>query len=366
MADHTHIVWADATWNVINGCSVVSPGCTNCYAMKLAGTRFRDHPTRRGLTTDVTKAAGRAQAPSARGASDSPTKHVWNGQVRLIESKLDQPLRWRRPRRIFVCAHGDLFHEAVPDAWIDQVFAVMALAPQHTFQVLTKRPERMRAYLAGRETWGRICSEIVTLAASRKIATYDVHWPLPNVWLGVSVEDQARADERIPILLETPAAVRWISAEPLLGPVDLTRVGRNGMGLQGDALRWPSMRGGPSRSFGPRLDWVVAGGESGPGARPLWTPDVRAIVRQCQAAGVAVLVKQLGSNVQDRNDAGFDGCSPTEWPDPDPDRIEEHVNGFREGHQGAPVRIRLKDRKGGDMAEWPEDLRVRQWPEARP
>ena len=122
MGDQTKIEWTNATWNPITGCSVVSAGCTNCYAMRLAGTRLKHHPSRKDLTI-------------LRGGN-----YVWNGEVRFNENWLDQPLKWSKPRMIFVCAHGDLFHEAVPFEWIDQVFAVMALCPQHTFQVLTKRP----------------------------------------------------------------------------------------------------------------------------------------------------------------------------------------------------------------------------------
>lgn len=295
MSDNTKIEWTDATWNPITGCSVVSPGCTNCYAMKLAGTRLRHHPTRKGLTTD------------------SKAGPVWNGQVRLNESMLDQPLSWRRPRMIFVCAHGDLFHEAVPDEWIDRVFAVMALCPQHQFQVLTKRPERMRAYLnAGRPHW--IARRILDLVLDRKAplrepwpvkslgndidAPDDValhRWPLPNVWLGVSVEDQARADERIPILLDTPAALRWISAEPLLGPVDLSTID-----VSGDdeiaPLGWGWLdRLKPGETEHPRLEWVVAGGESGPGARPAHPDWFRSLRDQCAAAGIAFHFKQWGA-----------------------------------------------------------------------
>jgi protein gp37 len=127
MSDNSHIEWTDATWNPITGCSILSPGCTNCYAMGLAGTRLRHHPSRAGLTREVNG------------------HHVWTGDVRLNEQWLTQPLQWSRPRMIFVCAHGDLFHESVPDEWIDRVFAVMALCPQHTFLVLTKRSARMRA-----------------------------------------------------------------------------------------------------------------------------------------------------------------------------------------------------------------------------
>lgn len=132
MADGTHISWAEATWNIVTGCQVLSPGCKRCYAMKLAGTRLKHHPSRQGLTIETKSGA------------------VWNGLVRFNEQWLDQPLRWAKPRMIFVCAHADLFYEAVPDQWIDRVFAVMALAPQHVFMVLTKRTARMRDYLGTR------------------------------------------------------------------------------------------------------------------------------------------------------------------------------------------------------------------------
>jgi protein gp37 len=291
MADNTKIEWTDATWNPVTGCSVVSPGCTNCYAMKLAGTRLKNEPSRKGLTK-----------PGKSGP-------VWTGEVRFNEQWLDQPLRWKRPRRIFVCAHGDLFAENVPDAWIDRVFAVMALAPQHTFQVLTKRAERMREY--------------VTANRNHVNAPPNRQWPLPNVWLGVSVEDQKRADERIPALLATPAAVRWISAEPLLGPVDLTALQIDG-DYEMDALKPLSWRelwdghyspeatgcdldeaieafreGGnpypPTDDKPNRLDWVVVGGESGPGARPMHPDWARSIRDQCAEAGVAFHFKQWGN-----------------------------------------------------------------------
>lgn len=288
MADGSHIEWTDATWNPITGCSVVSPGCTNCYAMKLAGTRLAHHPSRAGLTRD------------------SKAGPVWTGEVRFNEAWLDQPLGWRKPRMIFVCAHGDLFAEGVPDEWIDKVFAVMALAPQHTFQVLTKRADRMRRYIISLGDGPAKClSDAAYLIwrseeASNGVANWingwsrwrhaprddnplngsRPRWPLPNVWLGVSVEDQQRADERIPILLDTPAAVRWISAEPLLGPV-----------------RMPGMY--PVGEDGiidtPALDWVVAGGESGPGARPMHPDWVRSLRDQCAAAGVPFLFKQWGA-----------------------------------------------------------------------
>lgn len=291
MSDGTKIEWTDASWNVINGCTVVSPGCTNCYAMRLAGTRLKHIDSRKGLT------------------QDSKAGPVWTGEVRLHEPALLEPLRWKRPRRIFVCAHGDLFHEAVPDAWIDRVFAVMALAPQHVFQLLSKRADRMRAYLSDpntvRRVYDTVCDmvidgdlKVILIAAGSDpewsppgAHVYLGQWPLPNVWLGVSVEDQTRADERIPILLDTPAAVRWISAEPLLGMVDLIRIDPGDLGRYDVLGKWPAnYRGHPS---GNRLDWIVVGGESGSGARPMKEEWARLIVLQCRDAGVSVFVKQL-------------------------------------------------------------------------
>jgi protein gp37 len=308
MADGTHIEWTDATWNVITGCSVVSPGCTNCYAMRLAGTRLRNHPTRNGLTTD------------------SKAGPVWNGQVRFNESMLEQPLRWARPRKIFVCAHADLFHENVPDEWIDRVFAVMALCPQHVFQVLTKRPKRMREYLSDKGLSARLGAQCIWTYNTTSIAVVPgrkllaalgnretegepefVPMPLPNVWFGVSVEDQTRADERIPDLLATPAAVRWLSMEPLLGPVDLTSIRAprepdepaDSLNLDwhfdclttGDYYWFDGENGQPGDSGdGPyrenRIDWVVLGGESGPGSRPLRPDWAKAVRDQCASATI--------------------------------------------------------------------------------
>lgn len=278
MADHTHIEWTDATWNPITGCSVVSPGCTNCYAMRLAGGRLKHTSSRQGLTT-----------PGKAGP-------VWNGQVRFNAAELVKPLRWKRPRKIFVCAHGDLFHESVPDDWIDQVFAVMALSPQHTFQVLTKRAGRMRRYMTDPETPGRIIDAALRIKALPR----DWQWPLPNVWIGVSAEDQARADERIPHLLATPGAVRFVSAEPLLGGVNAAEwLGswcpgcRKPLTLGG--VHFAGRRCGTCHTITSRLDWVIVGGESGPGARPMHPDWARQIRDDCAAAGVAFFFKQWGA-----------------------------------------------------------------------
>lgn len=288
MADHTKIEWADATVNAINGCSLASPGCTNCYAMKLAGTRMRNHPTRAGLTQD-TKAGP-----------------VWTGEVRLNEDALLQPLRWRRPHRIFWNAHGDTFHDAVPDEWIDRIFAVAALTPQHTHMILTKRSARMREYLNG-EWIMRMIAHMPALPASGQWVQVDGPGPLPNVWLGVSVEDQARADERIPDLLATPAAVRFLSCEPLLGPVDLTAVPwpehwPRCECLQGDprydalesSVYCPGCCEGPEAMDAPAVDWVIVGGESGHGARPMHPDWARSLRDQCADAGAPFHFKQHG------------------------------------------------------------------------
>jgi protein gp37 len=218
---------------------------------------------------------------------------VWTGEVRFNDKVLLDPLKWKRPRKIFVCAHGDLFHENVPDEWIDRVFAVMALAPQHVFQVLTKRPERMRAYFADplTETRVRLLRDLQRQTGGQIAELMSPLLPLPNVWLGVSVEDQQRADERIPVLLATRAAVRWLSCEPLLGPVDLEYVADDGTAevhaLSGEHVF-------SELPYGRRLDWVVAGGESGPGARPMHPDWARSLRDQCAAAKVPFLFKQWG------------------------------------------------------------------------
>jgi protein gp37 len=284
VADGTKIEWTDATWNVVNGCDLVSPGCTNCYAMRQAH-RF---PVRRGLTK-----------PSKAGM-------VWTGEVRFNEKVLLQPISWKRPRKIFVCAHGDLFHEKVSDEWIDKVFAVMLLAPQHVFQVLTKRPERMRSYMTDSSTAACDRRGAALIDIWNRAGTHDGErifespWPLPNVWLGTSVEDQKRADERIHILLSTPAAVRWLSCEPLLGPVTLNYLQPGDPPTEIDALNGTHGVLRPHGGKCAKIDWVVAGGESGPGARPMHPDWVVSLQQQCEAAAVPFLFKQWGEYLPDQ------------------------------------------------------------------
>jgi protein gp37 len=237
---------------------------------------------------------------------------IWTGKLALAPERiLLEPLTWRRPRRIFVNSMGDLFHEDVPDEWIDRAFAVMALAPQHTFQVLTKRAKRMRHYLADprgpRRIYELVCDMVTVDAVPAVLLALGVddpglmpqwprvhldQWPLPNVWLGVSAERQQEADERIPKLLATPAAIRFVSAEPLLGPLALD--------AYLEAMRWgidwsAEAGGGSSSGLGPRLDWIIVGGESGPGDRPMHPAWPRAIRDQCAAAGVPFFFKQWGA-----------------------------------------------------------------------
>ena len=285
---NTKIEWTDATWNPVTGCSKVSLGCKNCYAERLFA---RPYPGR--VFTDV----------------------------QTHPERVDAPLHWRKPRRVFVNSMSDLFHEAVPDEFIDRVFAVEALCPQHTFEILSKRPERMRTYVEGlpdraARAKALLVIDIRNFTQALGVLRSDYYgarrWPLPNVWLGVSVEDQATANERIPLLLDTPAAVRWISAEPLLGPVDLTRYLQIGTSVNGR-----------TRSD---IQWVVVGGESGPGARICDVDWIRSIIRQCKVASVSVFCKQVGSVLA------------------------------RE--------LGSEDRKGGRIEDWPQDIRIREFPHA--
>ena len=317
----TTIEWTDRTWNPVRGCSRVSDGCRFCYAERQAV---------------------RQKNGAFRGLVEStPAGPRWTGAVRLVPEHLADPLKWRKPRRIFVNSMSDLFHEALSDADIDRVFAVMALAPQHTFQVLTKRPERMREYMNRLAKFPDGLSHLTNAAKADGRHIYRLAWPLPNVWLGVSVEDQATADARIPHLLATPAAVRFVSYEPALGPVDfkVAPVSQwpDGSRWMPNAKEWDDWKYWMHRDHG--IDWLIVGGESGPGARPCDVAWLRSAVAQCKAAGVPVFVKQMGARPFERHDRECTG------------RFVD-----------AP--LRLRDRKGGDIREWPEDLRVREFPHA--
>ena len=320
MSDGTGISWADATWSPLVGCTKVSAGCANCYIdrtppFRIEGRHFTEScPECSGLGGFAAVAcAGRVEvAPpclTCQGTGRVRSHAIGSTTgVRLHPERLDQPLRWRRPRRIFVNSLSDLFHQDVPDEYIADVFAVMARTPHHTYQVLTKRHGRMRSLLSSGDFADRVGWVSMTSAP----------WPLPNLWLGVSVEDQATADLRIPALLGTPAAVRWISAEPLLGPVDLSglmqcfRCKTTHKFGPCDPMGRPSPYGVLSKRH---IDWVVVGGESGPGARPMHPDWARSLRDQCQAARTPFLFKQAGSVLAREWGCTGKGTDPNEWPE---------------------------------------------------
>lgn len=291
MADKTGIEWTrgddgtpGATWNPVTGCTKVSAGCDHCYAETFA-ERWR------GV----------------------PGHYFENGfDVQLRPDKLALPLRWRRPRRIFVNSMSDLFHDQVPDDYIARVWGVMAWSPHHTYQILTKRHGRMRALLNSRafksavdDAWYDVGRAIKGAARPKNLSHPYDRWPLPNVHLGVSAENQRWAGLRIPALLETPAAVHWVSLEPLLGPVVFEphwlkpTVGCARWTREPTPDDWHALeslaRALVRKSGGGFIDWVVAGGESGRGARPMHLNWVRSLRDQCQSAGVPFLFKQHGA-----------------------------------------------------------------------
>lgn len=289
----TSIEWTDYSWPVINGCRRKSAGCVNCYAERLASTRLRHTERYKGLATY---------------SEHGPR---WTGESRLDRIELAKPLSWKSPRRIFVCDMGDLFYEGNSFEQIAAVYGVIAACPHHTFQILTKRAERMVEFYEWCEKRGtdglsmfpddpsdwRI-RQMLNVAVRRNGANMSKHqnhggpWPLPNLHLGVSVENQDATD-RIEKLLRCPAAVRWVSAEPLLGSIDLTDVTSwSDTGRE----QWDTLRREYDDELGrdgPRLDWVVVGGESGPDARPMHPDWARSLRDQCRSAGVPFFFKQM-------------------------------------------------------------------------
>lgn len=302
----SHIEWTDVTLNPTTGCDRVSPGCDNCYALTMAKRL---------------KAMGN---PKYQNDGDPRTSGSGFG-ITTHADVLAAPLRWRIPRRVFVNSMSDLFHARVPREFVAQLWDVMARTPQHTYQILTKRPDRMARVVKG-------------LPAGPWHAA-----PLRNVWLGTSVEDQARADQRIQHLYDTPAAVRFLSVEPLLDRVDVDRY--LWLSSSNTAGPWRDFNGrvrvGGSGVGGqafttmptPDLHWVIIGGESGPGARPMNLAWVRGLAEQCAAAKIPVFVKQLGSV----------------WA--------------RDTFIGGQA-VAKNDPKGGDPDWWPTDLRIREYPAA--
>lgn len=302
MADNSAIEWTQATWNCVTGCMKVSAGCENCYAIRNA---YRlEHAFKQAAYQGTTR-----KLPDG--------SMNWTGRVNCLRERLAIPLKWHKGKRIFVNSMADLFHDDVPDEFIDQVFGIMALTPWHTYQVLTKRPKRMldtslrlqqkfkaeQPYLQAVSVPGKAEARTEIGWAQGRFGDpeFDVDWPLPNVWMGVSVENQAAADERIPYLLRTPVAVRWLSCEPLIGPVDL----RNWLGHLPYTY---------AAKLGARLHWVVAGGESGPGYRPMNQDWARALRDQCLSAGVAFHFKQHGGHTHAAGGRLLDGRTWDQYP----------------------------------------------------
>lgn len=281
------IEWTGKTWNPWVGCSLASPGCTNCYAMTMShrlaamdGAHRESQTTRPLQTFPLGHYAGTTKVVNGNA--------VWTGAInRAPLSGLRKPFNFKRPTTFFVCSMSDFFHDDVPEDWIADAVTVMAQCPQHTFQLLTKRPARMRALFTDPEFIEGIRSNLKIIDNPDDPPW---RWPLPNVWCGTSCEDQRRANERIPDLLATPAAVHFVSGEPLLGPIDFNRVAsvmhHNKEPYHMDVLKYPEAR----------LDWVIVGAESGHGSRPMNLEWVRSIRDQCVSAGTAFFFKQDAKN----------------------------------------------------------------------
>ncbi len=311
-----------STWNPVRGCSMAKGselgGCLNCYAARQSA---RNLPGHRSPTTGNAFAILTDNGPR------------WTGKVELIESKLLEPLHWKKPRRVFVNSMSDLFHENLPDESIDRIFAVMALTPHITYQVLTKRARRMLEYCSGSNRRQQITAVMNSMPGFA--FTLYQPYPLENLWLGVSVENQPTADERIPELLRTPAALRFVSYEPALADIDwLDMCGDESLnaltgwrcGRYGTKVQIPQeLRG---------LDWGIIGGESGPGARPFRLDWARNTILQFKATGVPLFVKQVGSRPTSSDSADL------------------------------PYLTQITG-KGGDPEQWPADLRVREFPQSR-
>ena len=336
----TKISWTDETWNPVTGCTKVSPGCKHCYASAVA-ERFwaKQYPY---IPVEFSKTdPDRAIGWRARCFTD----------VQCHPERLDIPLRWRKPRKVFVCSMSDLFHEAVPDEFILRVFNVIRSChtagsnvwpSRHTFQILTKRPERMRNLMQrmrfdGGSDKGRMwfADKPEDRGGYAIMGGLPGCEPPPGVWLGATCENQEQLEARVPPLLETPAAVRFLSLEPLLSEIELPR-------HMGDRYTTP----GPTGFLEKMLDWVIVGGESGPKARPCDVQWIRSIVQQCKAAGVPAFVKQLGS---------YPVAADVELADwPTAKWRGDPATGLGRGI--------LLNSKGADPAEWPTDLQVQEFP----
>ncbi|MBS1170125.1 MAG: phage hypothetical protein [Burkholderiaceae bacterium] len=275
------IEWTDSTWSPVTGCTPISTGCQNCYAKREVESRWSKNP-----------------------------KSVFFGRefsdVQCHESELSRPLHWKKPRKIFVCPRADLFHPDVPFEFIDHVFAVVALAPQHTFQVLTKRADRMHEYLTSKNRHDPI---IDAMNAMFNIRAAALKWPLPNIWFGITAENQQAADSRIHLLLQCPAAVHFVSVEPMVGAVDIRR---HLLSTYDKAAHDFQMLPGLDRTD--KLDWVICGGESGSRARPMHPDWPRSLRDQCDEAGVPFMLKQWGKWKPYVNESHYTHCGDEKQP----------------------------------------------------
>lgn len=359
MADKTAIEWTDATWNPIRGCSRVSEACRHCYAEGVAARFSKPGLPYEGL-------ARRVALPNGGNEARWTNEIAYAGDTTLLK-----PLRWEKPRRIFVNSMSDLFHENVPDEIIDRVFAVMAFCPQHTFQILTKRPERMRAYCNSESQaffdrqfeamdWVRNHSPFASVREAHE--HHGIAWhqpafaedmrPLPNVWLGTSVENQATANDRVVTLLSTRAAVRFLSCEPLLGPIDLTSIMLDGKRIDAliGAIAW--LNGDDWEHIGAcsKVQWVIAGGESGHQARAMHPDWARRLRDDCEYAGVPFFFKQWGEWAHRPDLAHFKPMLTCEWQ-----RLSSHIEGVRPAlmvKEGKKAAGRLLDGRAHD--DFPE------------
>lgn len=329
----TSIEWTDFSWPVVNGCQRVSPGCEQCYAERLTATRLVKRPKYAGLSVF------------------GPHGPRWTRKTRLWEPDMDMPLRRKKPSKIFVCDMGDLFFEGVPTEWIDRVWVTMLLAPHHTFQVLTKRAQRAYEYLTDPGLYARVLRAADPIRLQRPgltgvgISDPTKH-PADWIWLGVSVENQRYANERVPLLLKTPAVTRFVSYEPALGPVDFREIELPDELAAAARLSVAKINALTEMddehvyNRHAKINQIIVGGESGPKARPFNLRWATSVVNQCAENATACFVKQLGAKPYDSAD-----------------------------HEGPWIELKKADgrpdRKGSNMAAWPEPLRVRRFPEAR-
>lgn len=275
----TKISWCDETINPVVGCSKISAGCLNCYALKMA-YRLRS--------------MGKFPYTAATVGGLDAGVQIWDGHTYFRPEELDKPYKWRKPRSVFIGSMGDVFHESAPFAWIERILGVVASNPQHTFIMLTKRAGRMLEFFQTTDMAGQLACLYQLSAGTNPETCQKDNWPLPNLVLGVSAENQKTADERIRVLLQTPAAKRFVSLEPMIGPVDLYRGGWSFLNSlyppPGNKTKWE--RG---------LDGVILGGESGAKARLLDPAWVRLVRDQCKAESVPFMFKQWGNNVLQEN-----------------------------------------------------------------